>query len=126
MFKDKRHVHVIGDYNNDIIVKYYKAGHYTCFVGNNLSNDNWRLQKYYHLSIYFHIDTWYYNTFTMKIHGNLKSFFLNMIIFEENSTRIDKEMMIQFENLQFKDSYKMILVSLKKIFYIRYTWFWLG
>lgn len=57
----------------------------------------------------------------MKIHGNLKSFFLNMIIFEENSTRIDKEMMIQFENLQFKDSYKMILVSLKKIFYIRYT-----
>lgn len=44
-----------------------------------------------------------------------------MIIFEENPTRIDKEMMIQFVNLQFKDSNKMILVSLKKIFYIRYT-----
>ena len=100
-----------GEYFNGHETKYYEAGQYFCTCCNEcnlqLSFNKWN----YRLSVEFHNGSRYDFTFIMKLIGAYeKDDSLEVI-----PTTEDKELMIQFAGIQFKDSFKMISNSLKNI-----------
>ena len=67
------------------------------------------------MPVYFHNGSRYDNVFIMKILGAYKAKYPNSPITEIIPTSEDKEMLIEFGGIQFKDSYRMISAPLKSI-----------
>ena len=111
--KVRHHVHVTGEYSNGVEMKHYEAGQYifTCCK-------KWNLQlsinkENYRLSVYFHNGSHYDFTFIMKLISSMDED--NNGNLEVIPTTEDKEMHIEYDGIQFKDSLKLINSPLKAI-----------
>lgn len=112
--KVRHHAHIAGEYFNGVETKYYQAGEYICTCCSKCNLQFSFNKTTYKLPVYFHNASRYDNTFIMRIIAKYKSANPNCKL-EVIPTAMDKEMLITFNNIDFKDSYKMISNSLKNI-----------
>ena len=108
----RHNVHVISEYSNGAEVKYYETGQYiyTCCRNCNLQLSF--TKKNYILSVYFHNGSHYDFTFIMKLIASMDEDNGNL---EVILTIEDKEMQIEYNGIQFKDSLKLISSPLRSI-----------
>ena len=105
----RHHAHVACEYSNDTETRFYEAGQYigTCCTKCNLHYSF--NKKNYRLPVYFHNGSPYDFIFIMKLitamPGDL----------EVIPTTEDKEMQIEYNGIQFKDSLKLISSPLRSI-----------
>ena len=110
--KVRHHAHVVGEYSNGIEVKHYEAGQYICTCCKKCNLQLSFNKENYRLSVYFHNGSHYDFTFIMK--------FIALMGKAERSVEViptteDKEMQIEYNGIQFKDSLKLISSPLKSI-----------
>ena len=113
--KVRHHAHVSGEYSNGECVRYYKAGEYICTCCDKCNLQLSFNKKYYKLPVYFHNGMRYDNAYIMRLLGKYKALHPKAGKIEEIPSSMDKEMMIEMNGIQFKDSYKMISAPLKRI-----------
>ena len=105
----RHHAHVACEYSNDTETRFYEAGQYigTCCTKCNLHYSF--NKKNYRLPVYFHNGSPYDFIFIMKLitamPGDL----------EVIPTTEDKEMQIEYNSIQFKDSLKLISSPLRSM-----------
>ena len=107
--KVRHHAHVAGEYTTGKgEVRHFKAGQYicTCCTKCNLQLS---FNKNYRLPVYFHNGSHYDFTFIMKIIAIMPG------DLEVIPTTEDKEMQIEYNGIQFKDSLKLISSPLRSI-----------
>lgn len=112
--KVRHHAHIAGDYFNGVETKFYQAGEYICACCSKCNLQLSFNKTTYKLPVYFHNASRYDNTFIMRILAKYKKANPKCKL-EVIPTAMDKEMLITFNNIDFKDSYKMISNSLKNI-----------
>lgn len=112
--KVRHHAHIAGEYFNGVEMKYYNAGDYICSCCSKCNLQLSFNKTTYKLPVYFHNASRYDNTFIMRILAKYKIVNPKCKL-EVIPTAMDKEMLITFNNIDFKDSYKMISNSLKNI-----------
>ena len=105
----KHHAHVAGEYSNDTEISFYEAGQYICTCCTKCNLQLSFNKKNYRLPVYFHNGSHYDFTFIMKIIATMPG------DLEGNPTTEDKEMQIEYNGIQFKDSLKLISNPLKSI-----------
>lgn len=112
--KVRHHAHIAGEYSNGTETRQYAAGEYICTCCSKCNLQFSFNKKNYKLPVYFHNGSRYDNSFIMKIihryrqsHPKSK---LSVI-----PTALDKEMLITLDNIDFKDSLRMISGKLKDI-----------
>ena len=113
--KLKHHAHVSGEYLNGVEMKLYKAGQYICTCCNKCNLQLSFNKKNYKLPAYFHNGSHYDFTFIMKLIASYAKAYPSDDCLEVIPTSEDKEMQIEFRNIQFKDSLKLISSPLKTI-----------
>ncbi len=113
--KVKHHAHIEGNYSNGKTVKYYNAGQYICTCCNKCNFQLSFNKNNYVLPVYFHNGSRYDYTFVMRILENYNQKYKKEKEISCIPNSMDKEMMINYQGIQFKDSYKMISAPLKKI-----------
>ena len=107
--KVRHHAHGAHKYSKGVEVKHYEAGKYicTCCIKCNLQlSFN---KKNYRLPVYFHNGSHYDFTILMKLIATMPG------DLEVISTTEDKEMQIEYNGIQFKDSLKLISSPLRSI-----------
>ena len=108
--KVRHHAHVAGEYTTgNGEVRHFEAGQYICTCCTKCNLQLSFNKKNYCLPVYFHNGSHYDFTFIMKLiatmHGDL----------EVIPTTEDKEMQIEYNGIQFKDSLKLISSPLRSI-----------
>ena len=115
--KLKHHANVSGEYLNGVEMKLYKAGQYICTCCNKCNLQLSFNKKNYKLPAYFHNGSHYDFIFVMKLIASYTAIqdSREFDCLEVIPTSEDKEMQIEFRNIQFKDSLKLISSPLKTI-----------
>ena len=98
-----------GEYSNGTETRFYEAEQYigTCYTKCNLQLS--LNKKNYRLPVYFHNGSHYDFTFIMKLIATMPG------DHEVIPTTEDKEMQIEYNGIQFKDSLKLISSPLRSI-----------
>ena len=104
-----------GMYSNGKSEKYYSNCQYICTCCNKCKNQLTFTKSSYVLPVYFHNGSRYDYTFVMRILENYNQKYEKERPISCIPNSMDKEMMINYQGIQFKDSYKMISAPLKKI-----------
>lgn len=112
--KVRHHAHIAGEYSNGVESRQYAAGDYICTCCDKCNFQLSFNKTNYKLPVYFHNGSRYDNAFIMKIIHNYKQLHPNSKL-DVIPTAMDKEMLITLDNIDFKDSYKMISSKLKDI-----------
>ena len=108
--KVRHHAHVTGDYttsNGGICL--FEAGQYICTCCTKCNLQLSFNKKNYRLPVYFHNGSHYDFTFIMKLIAIMP------VNLEVIRTTEDKEMQIEYNGIQFKDSLKLISSTLRSI-----------
>ena len=110
--KVRHHAHVVGEYSNGVEVKHYEAGQYICTCCKKCNKQLSFNKENYRLAVYFHNGSHYNFTFIMKLIASMDDNNGNL---EVIPTTEDKEMQIEYHDIQFKDSLKLISSPLRSI-----------
>ena len=105
----RHHAHVAGEYSNDTKTLFYEAGRYICTCCTKCNLQISFNKKNYRLLVYFHNGSHYDFTFIMKLIAAMPED-LGFI-----PTTEDKEIQIEYNGIQFKDSLKLISSPLRSI-----------
>ena len=108
--KVRHHAHVAGEYtigNGD--TRFFEAGEYICTCCRKCNLQLSFNKKNYRLPVYFHNGSHYDFTFIMKLISTMPG------DLEVIPTTEDKEMQIEYNGIQFKDSLKLISSPLRSI-----------
>ena len=109
--KVRHHAHVAGEYTTGKgEVRFFKAGEYICTCCTKCNLQLSFNKKNYCLSVYFHNGSHYDFTYIMKLITTMPDEVLEVI-----PTTEDKEMQIEYNGIQFKDSLKLISSPLRSI-----------
>ena len=111
--KVRHHVHVAGEYttgNGDTC--FFEAGQYICTCCTKCNLQLSFNKKNYRLPVYFHNGSHYDFTFIMKL---IAAHSTSSDSLEVIPTTEDKEMQIEYNGIQFKDSLKLISSPLRSI-----------
>ena len=109
--KVRHHAHVAGEYTTGKGGIYnFEAGQYICTCCTEYNLQRSFNKKNYRLPVYFHNGSHYDFTFIMKIIAAVPGGDLEVI-----PTTEDKEMQIEYNGIQFKDSLKLISSPLRSI-----------
>ena len=109
--KVRHHAHVTGEYTTGNGGIYnFEAGQYICTCYTNCILQLSFNKKNYRLPVYFHNGSHYDFTFIMKLIAAVPGGDLEVI-----PTTEDKEMQIEYNGIQFKDSLKLISSPLRSI-----------
>ena len=112
--KVRHHAHFAGEYFNGNETRQYAAGEYICTCCSKCNLQMGFSKKTYKLPVFFHNGSRYDNAFLMKIIHEYRLKYPKSKL-DVIPTATDKEMLITLDGLVFKDSYKLIPDSLKKI-----------
>ena len=111
--KVRHHAHVTGEYTTGKgEVRHFEAGQYICTCCTKCNLQLSFNKKNYRLPVYFHNGSHYDFTFIMKI---IAAHSTNTDSLEVIPTTEDKEMQIEYNGIQFKDSLKLISSPLRSI-----------
>ena len=112
--KVRHHAHVAGEYTTGFKgeIKHFEAGDYICTCCRKCNLQLSFNKKNYRLPVYFHNGSHYDFTFIMKL---IAAHSTNTDSLEVIPTTEDKEMQIEYNGIQFKDSLKLISSPLRSI-----------
>ena len=111
--KVRHHAHVAGEYTTgNGEVRHFEAGQYICTCCTKCNLQLSFNKKNYRLPVYFHNGSHYDFTFIMKI---IAAHSTSSDSLEVIPTTEDKEMQIEYNGIQFKDSLKLISSPLRSI-----------
>ena len=111
--KVRHHAYVVGEYTTGKeYTHFFEAGQYICTCCTKCNLQLSFNKKNYRLPVYFHNGSHYDFTFIMKL---IAAHSTNTDSLEVIPTTEDKEMQIEYNGIQFKDSLKLISSPLRSI-----------